>query len=212
MSLALDGFLPYITPEVLGCPEPLVSRTLLLTASDFCRRTLSWTELQAAIPLVGDQRDYTVTYPADSYLVAVKEVWLGARQLVPKRLTDVGGWNTGQTGDPLYFNMAADRASVSVFPTPSMVTAASLLYVRAAYAPTPIATTLPDFLWTDHLEVIASGVKAKLMAMPGTAWSNLALGAYHQGLFDAGALDARIDELHDRVPTSITVTPRTFGF
>jgi hypothetical protein len=84
--------------------------------------------------------------------------------------------------------------------------------VRAAYVPTLKATTLPDFLGTQHMDTISSGTKAHLMMMPAVGWSNPQLGAYYQQRFEQGLLDARIEELHDRVPGSLTVRPRAFGF
>jgi hypothetical protein len=61
------------------------------------------------------------------------------------------------------------------------------------------------------MDAIASGAKARLLMMPGVPWSNPALGAYYRQSFDASIIDARIEEMHDRVPGRLTVQPRIFG-
>ena len=212
--MTLDEFYPYILAEVQGCPNPLININLVAASIEFCTKSLAWTGLTAAIPLVNAQPDYVITAPADARALMATKVWVDGSRMDP--VTDdnlaakLPNWQTATGSTPAYFNSAITRGSVRVYPTPDNVTTQALT-IRAAFIPTPTATTLPDFLGQYHMESIASGVKSRLLAMPNLAWSNPALGVYHKGLFDAAIIDARINELHDRTQGSITAAPRRFG-
>jgi hypothetical protein len=211
--MTLDGFLPFILPEVLDCPDPTVRARLLLVAAEFCRSTLSWTEIQDPVALVNDQADYEIDKPSDAYTYTVRDVTCGNRKLTPLPRKDLlsDGWSNVQSNEPVYFNAATERGFIRIFPTPANVTDQTLV-IRAAYVPTISATTLPDFLGQQYMDVIASGVKAHLMLMPGTSWENPALSAFYKKKFDDGVVNARIEEAHDRVPGTLRVSPRRFGF
>jgi hypothetical protein len=100
---------------------------------------------------------------------------------------------------------------IRVFPIPEQTTGQTLT-MRAAYTPTLTAETVPDFLGQEHAESIASGAKSRLMLMSNMPWVNAPMGAYHQQRFDDAVTNTRINEAHDRVPGSVTVQARTFGF
>lgn len=205
--MQLASFHPYITPEVIGCPAPLVDQALVLVASEFCRSTLAWTEMSDPMPLMDGVQDYEPDVPTGAQLVTVRDVWCGSRKLQPVVLVDAYG--ASSASEPSHYNMSK-RDMVTVYPTPTSPTAA--LVMRACYAPTLGAATLPDFLGADALDAIASGAKARLMMMPNVPWSNPQLGGYYRQIFDNGVTDAITDEAHDRVPGALTVAPRKFGF
>ena len=213
--MKLDDFFAYVLPEVIGCPDPLVRNTIRLTAIDFCNRTHAWTEMSDPITLVDGTRDYTLVAPADAWAQTVRDVWLGSRRLKPVSMAQLQewmpDWQTAAASEPVYYNMAVERGVLSVFPTPANVSD-QVLVVRTVFVPTSSATTLPNFLGQDQLETIAAGAKGRLMLMPGQVWSNPELGAYYKQQFDAAVLDTRIEEAHDRVPGSMTVPARSFGF
>lgn len=213
--MTLDEFLPYILPEVLGAPEPVVTGRLLLVAGDFCRRTLAWTEVQDPVALVDATKDYAIVAPTDGRAYTVRDVWCGNRRLVAKTLTEIQrdytDWSTATGNEPSYYTAAVTRGEIRVFPTPDNVTTETIT-MRAAYEPTLTATTLPDFLGREFMDVMASGVKSHLMLMPGVSWSNPALAEFYGQKYESGVLDARIRELHDRVPGRLTVASRSFGF
>ena len=206
-----ENFFPYVLTEVLGCPDPTLRLQIVSAAAEFCRETLAWTESQDAVPLVNGVSDYEIEAPAQSYAYTVRDVWLGGRRLQPITLHAMQGMGVGESNEPTHYNASTERGSIRVYPTPINVTDQALV-MRAAFVPTMAATTLPDFLGQRHMEVIASGAKAKLMMIPGVAWSNPQLGAYYRQIFDAGIVNSRIEEAHDRVPGTIRVQPRSFGY
>ena len=212
--MLLDSFFPYVLPEVIGCPEPMLKMQLLLSASEFCRETLAWTEQQDSTPLANGVSDYELEMPSQAYALTVRDVWLGGRRLRPMTmhaLQDVmPNWATAESNEPIYYNASVERGSIRVFPVPANVIGS--LSIRASFIPIMTATTLPDFLASRHMEVIAAGAKSRLMLMNGAPWSNPAMGAYYRQLANDGIVSARVEEAHDRVPGSVTVRPRSFGF
>lgn len=213
--MELEAFFPYVLVDVPGCTDPLLRLQLVAAAGEFCRETLAWSDTLTPTPLVDGLRSYDLTAPAEAYVVTVRDVWVGNRRLRPvtmNALQDVmPNWVTSASNEPIYYNLASERSTLSVFPTPANVVDQALV-VRAAFAPTPSAATLPDFLGQRFIEVMASGAKARLLAMAGTAWFNPPAAAYHQQIFANGMTQARIEEAHDRVQGTVTVRPRSFGF
>lgn len=212
--MKLDDFYPFIMPEVLGCPDPTVRNAILLAAIELTRESLSWTEIQDPIKLIDGEPDYDIDVPQGAYLVTVRDVWVGSRRLKPQTVASISmampDWQTTKSNEPVYYNQAVDRGALRVYPTPYNPTAS--MVVRAAYAPLPTATSLPNFLGQQQMEVMAAGAKSRLMLMPGQPWSNQALGLFYKTLFDDGVIKAKVDEAHDRVAGTVRVEPRSFGF
>jgi hypothetical protein len=213
--MKFDDFYPYIAPEVLGCPDPIMRNAVNLAAIDFTRETLCWTELQSPIKLVENTPDYELDIPAGAYMTTVRDVWCGARRLAPKTMAEIQealpDWQTSTSSQPSFYNQGVDRGSIRIYPTPASLTGAETIVVRAAYVPTAAATTLPDFLGQRHLDVISSGAKSRLMFMSSAPWANKDMAVFYKQVFDDGVIKSKIDEAHDRVRGSISVKPRTFG-
>jgi hypothetical protein len=212
--MKLDDFFEYVLPEVIGCPDPTLRSAVRMAAIDFCRETLAWTEIQDPTPLVDETSDYDIDTPQGAFAYTVRDVWMNNRRLEPKTMAALAeglpNWLSAHSNEPVFYNAAAERGTIRIFPIPS--NSSGSLVIRAAYVPTLTCTTLPDFLGQRHADVIASGAKSRAMLIPGQVWSNPQLGAYYQTKFDDGITKARIEEAHDRVPGTITVRPRAFGF
>jgi len=213
--MLLAKFHNYVAPEVIGCPTPTLDQALVLTAIEFCRETKVWTDMQEPVMLVDGVPDYEIDVPKDAYLQTVRDVWVGGRRLQPITMTGLQevmpDWDTAQASEPSYYNMAGELPLLKVFPTPANANKKTMI-VRAVFVPTAAATSLPDFLGQRHMEAIASGTKARLMAMPAVPWSNPELAMYYRANFDKAILSTRIEEAHERVPGTIRVQPRSFGF
>lgn len=212
--MLLANFYPFVATEVIGCPNPVIDQALRLTAIEYCRETKCWAEFQDPITLFDGAREYDMDVPTGAYVQTVRDVLIGSRRLQPVTMLGLQevmpDWPTATASEPSYYNLAGELPRLRVYPTPASPTQAML--VRAVYVPTLSATTLPDFLAQRHLEAISSGTKGRLLAMPGVPWSNPELGMYHRANFDKAILNTRIEEAHDRVPGTIRVQPRSFGF
>ncbi len=193
---------PFVAVEVLECPFPTISQAILMTAMNFCKESLSWTELSEPIYLQSGINLYEIDTPNNANLITVLDAYCNGRKMAPYEHQ----FQIGATGDPSHYNMAGDRLSISVYPTPSEN--GSLLTVNSAFSPSLTATSIPDFL---DVDVISSGAKSRLMAMNGMEWANPSLAAYYKSIFDAGVIQARIEESHGRVTGTLRVKPRAFG-
>ena len=213
--MLLSNFHPFVATEVIGCPYPTLDQALLLTAIEFCRETKAWTESQDPIILIEGVNEYEIDVPTGAYVQTVRDVWIGSHRLQPVTMSGLQNampdWLSAKGSEPSYYNMAGELTLLRVYPTPTAVTGQAMV-VRASYVPTMSATSLPDFLGQRHLDAIASGAKARLMAMPGVPWTNTELSIYYRANFDKAILNTRIEEAHDRVPGTIRVQPRAFGF
>lgn len=201
--MTLDWFLPYMLIELPGCPQPLVKQALLSAASEFCRRTHAWSEVQEPIELQPGVRDYELDAPSGARVCVALDVMVNNRPLRPLR-----PMLPEEESCPVWFNMAIERGMLSLYPTP---TQAETMRVRAAYEPTEDAQTLPDFLGHDYLGAMTGGTKAILMAIPGKTWSHPDLVPYHRQKFDDAVVEALADELHGRTVGAVTLRPVRFG-
>lgn len=214
--MILDAFMPLITPEVIGCPDPLIRQTLIRSAVEFCQRTFAWTEFQDPYHLVSGQRDYELDYPSASQVYALRDVFINGRRIEAQPLQRIAEllpqWELRGSNEPIFYNAVVGKKEISLYPTPVFTGTAPAMTIRASYEPTPTANSLPDFLGGQYLTAVTAGAKARLMTIPGQAWSNPALAQYYSGVFEEGVLNAKSDILRDGVHSSIRVQPRAFGF
>lgn len=211
--MKLTDFMPHLMVELPGCSMPLVMQTLVRVAHEFCQRTLAWDEMQDPFSLVSGVRDYDLEAPTGAVPFMVRDVWMGNRRLRPVTIAELQqvlpGWQKAASSAPAFYNLAADRATVSLFPTPKGEFVAQVV-MRVAYVPANNATSLPDFLGTQYLDAICAGAKSRLMAMPAQTWSQPALVPFYRDQFDRGIDQAKAESLHERVQGTVTAQPRRF--
>lgn len=209
----LDDFLPYVLVDVPGCPDPLVKQALLQTLHEFCRESHCWDEVQDPVTMEAGVREYSLTSPSGGKCLTVRNVWLGSRELHAVTMQELQlylpDWRGATSSDPLYYNVAIDRDSLSVYPTPDGTSTFGLV-IRAVYVPSMAATTVPNFFGGRHLDAIVSGTKARLMAVPLQTFSNPELAVIHRASFMNGIADAKAEMMHDRVQGLVTVRPVRF--
>lgn len=213
--MKLDDLLPYLLDEVPGAPFSIAKRALLQSCTEFCLMTHAWDQVQDPILLQDNVNQYDVDIPPGGRVASVRSVWMADRTLTPKTMEEVSllipNWQAAQSSHPAFYNANTDFAVITVFPIPIGV-ADQTITIRASFAPTLTATSLPDAVINRYLEPILSGAKFRLMAAPGKAWSNPALAGMHKSMFDSGVNLARTDALMDRSEGSMRVRPVRFGF
>lgn len=207
--MRLREFHRFILPEVIGCPEPTLDLALLQTAYDFCDKSGVWDEIQDPQTIQAGVADYDIDRPSEGIMLRVREVWVDDRAITFMPIREVNQMSLS-SGSPVYYNAAADRSQIRLYPTPSET--GQSLKVRAVYAPTMTATALPDVLFNRYIDGIASGTKARLMAMSGAGitWSNPQMAGVYLTRFNEVLVDARIESLHENVEGSLQAAPRPF--
>lgn len=214
--MQLDDLLPYVLNDLPGCPEIMAKQGIILAANEFCQRSLAWNEVQDPVTLRDNVKDYDLDAPSGANPFLIKEAFCGNRQLRPVTFNELQralpAWQTATSSDPVYYTAATDRTQVTVYPIPLGVPEASKLVLRVSYVPDIKATTIPDFLGSVYLDAIAAGTKSRLMSSPATTYTNSAMAVYYRTVFEDGIATAKAESLHERVPGTVLVTPRLFGF
>lgn len=210
----VSDLVPFVAPEVPGCPEVLIKQTLVQATIEMCEEALVWQEIQDPVIVIDKVNEFDIEVPRDSRIVTVKDVWASNRKLRPVTMDQlferIPNWQDARGSEPVYYNASHDWRTIKVFPIPLESNRAKLT-MRVAYAPTISATTLPDELATKYLDGLTGGAKARLMAMPGRSWSNAQFAGIYRQQFNDSVLKAKIDILHDRVQGSISVRPHPFA-
>lgn len=212
--MKIDDLLHYVRLELPAVMDVIVSQAIAATASDFCTRTRVWDEIQDPVALVDGVSQYDMDAPSCARVLTLANVWAAERELVPVTMATLvqllPNWQTAQGSQPQYYNAARDLKAITVYPIPTGALGARLTF-RAQYAPKVTATVLPDFLAEDYHDALLSGAKARLMVQSNVLWSNPAMAAYHAQIYERAVAQARIDQLHEQVPSSLYVAPVRFG-
>lgn len=210
----IDDFLPHLLTELPGCPDQLVKQQLLFGAIEFCTETHAWNEIQDPITIIDKINEYDVEVPTGARIVSVKDVWASSRKLRPVTMEQlferIPNWQTAEGSEPVYYNASTDWTTIKIFPKPFEANKAKLT-LRVAYAPTMAATSIPDEVAIKYWDGLIGGAKARLMLMPGKAWTNPQLAAINRDLFNDAMLKAKISQIHDRVQGSVSVRPHPFA-
>lgn len=188
-------FYDYLMPELSGVTTPMVDLHLRQVARDFLLTTYAWKVDFDPVDLVGGQSSYTLVSPNDQgELARVERVSIAGTLLWNRGFIqqDLAKFKLADTrpkydaADPP-FSMSVDSTLLTLIddekPTASLVDG---LQVFGALIPAMVAVTLPDFLFTRHVEHMREGVLGRLMVMAKKPWSNpdqgvMYLSAYHAG-------------------------------
>jgi hypothetical protein len=197
--MLVNDFSRFILPEVVGCPDPLLDRTILQAAFHFCDHTGAWSEIQDPIILTPGRGEYEIDVPPEAVALRARDVFIDGTRIPPGQFAFSNG---------RHFDSAKELGLIFLRPAP--MTAASM-QIRAVFAPLLTAKRLPDFLLSRYEGAISSGVKARLMMMPGVSWSNPQLGQFYQTGYQNAVAEARAESVQDGASGSLYVPPRRFG-
>ncbi len=204
-----DALYPLILPEVPQCPYLTVDTAINRAAAEFCRDSLCWNEMQS-IALVSGQRQYPLTVPADSEVVAVRRA--SVDKSPPMRTEPMPGRILDQReafGQPAVF--AVLGADLLVTPTPNDDMTGKSMAVHVAFAPRFSAAAIPDVVATRFAEGVSAGARAILKRMVGNAWTDPQGSILADQLFRTLKAQARIEYEGGIAASDMRVTPRIFG-
>lgn len=205
----LSAFLTRLNPLVPSCPEPTALTSLVDSATEFCDATRAVRETVE----VGVTRPGTATYDLDvaqgMEVAQVQAVWLGKRplQLAPEAQRTYAEVAHLLQGDPQFAYLDGGHELV-LYPEPERE---EPLRVRVALRPLPSATALPDPLYSRWREAIVSGAAARLMMIPGQAFTSPELAAVYRGAFLREVSRGRVEANRGPVGVPPHVRPRPFA-
>lgn len=189
------AFLPEVAPFVADCPQVILVNAIRNAAIEFCERTLIWQSNIGAMDLVAGTGEYTISVPTDTTLVEIMSAWYNNRLLIPKdqdgltRIFRLDDWRSVE-GAPRYFTRTSSSI-MQLVPRPTE-NETDVVGVRAALAPTRIATGVDSEVYEDYLMVIAVGARAYLHGMHGQTFYDPGMAMELRRQFMAGIGHARI--------------------
>ncbi len=182
MSKALSLFYPFVEPEVLGCPHPVIDHHLVLTVRDFCERGLAWREWVDAFTADGTTNQFDYDLARGQELVKVARALRNEDPLQVMSADQLPrDWQSGDSTDLCDAVVHFDDASFMVYPLPA---SGDVIRLEMVFRPAIDAQTVGDVLYADWAEAISNGCKARLLRMPRQAWSDAVSASGFAGLFE----------------------------
>lgn len=178
--MTLEDLLPYVLPEVPSCPRDMALQQIRLAAIELCSRTLVWTEQQDAITTVIGQDTYSLNLDEGQEIAKLLNVWVGATEI--EVVTASEGRRRKQTNSGRECAYSSNRQDIVMHPTPTVV---GTLIVAAALKPSIDAEDLDDDVFSQHINDVAHGALAGLMAMNKTDWNNPDAAREHRATFNS---------------------------
>lgn len=188
-TVSFEVYLPRVLPDVIGCPEPTALQAIRDAAIEFCEKSQA-IQLDLAIDAAAGVNEYDLGLSAGVRCASIMRAFYKDTPLKPApadmaidadlyRDPPSGGSSTPST------YLQKEAAKVSFLPTPSD-TLANAFTMRVAVQPDRDATAFDAALYQDYAETIAHGAKARLMASPHKAWTNLTTAPAERAFFLAG--------------------------
>lgn len=172
--MLFSSMLTYVLPRAQGCPDEMAERALREASGEFMRRSQAMTEDRTVTIGIGASVALgTMVSPVLDILDA--RVDGVSVRVVPRSDPSIEELATGT------YVLTWDDNSVSVAPTQ---TASLTTVLRLVLGVGPDATEIPDALWAKHYEAITRGAVGRLLAMPGTPWTNPDIATFELSLFD----------------------------
>lgn len=182
-ATAYTQWLDSIQIHVPDCPSPTITQAVRQACIDFCQSSLYLrANLDAFNTVIGDD-EYELTAPADSVVAAVITVRCGGRIIDPVRQEDLDAeanyWRDLEGSPGRY--LQPDESTIILNPVPSSI---EEVRIMVALRPTQASGGVDSAIYERFQDAIMSGALARLMAMPGVAWSNTALADWHARAFN----------------------------
>lgn len=190
MAIKWEKFFPRVMPEVKGCPAPIVIQAIRDAAREFCEKTWVWQEI-VPFQMEKGQREVFISMPRGASLVSVKSI------------VEEGGEHT--VPDDIFI-----RSDRNLDQFKSEASSTKQTQARGIFTPSENSDSCPDFLYNDHAEIIAHGVKARLMYDARKTWGHPDLAAMHHNMFRKGIANIKIYLHQGYRGSSSKVKPRRF--
>lgn len=201
-DVALTDLLSRIRPECRGCPTDQMAQVLLDTIRDFCTVTRAWQQEFTDTIVIGTS-EYAVEVPSvkavpmsiEYMTVDGERSWFKTVAYLDSHIPD---WRHRSCDDFSMFTQL--RPGYFVFPCVPLTTGTTDgVFYRLSLTPAADASEVPDDFADEWIEIVSTGAKAALKAMPDKPWSDAKRAA-----------DLAKDYRHDRTWAQIRVN-RSYG-
>ncbi|MFA5187348.1 MAG: hypothetical protein WC551_12790 [Patescibacteria group bacterium] len=198
---------PYLTPELPGCPNPVILQALQKAGRVFCLDTEVWREQLAPINLVDEQVRYVIN---PSWEAEVKRI----RDL---RINTAEGISNGDKGDPVSaalfdFYPAGGKTELGVsFSDNTVILDDSLEPAENVTGGLEVSIILVPYLNSDNIdpvflnswvEAIIGRAMSDLMSMTGKKWMNPGRAGYYEVQYQKARGRAKIEKIRGNTQKS----------
>lgn len=186
MAKTWDDFLPLVTPHLPTCPSAFIRSRLAEVAADFFARTYLWRDNIDAIYLAPNQVEYDLD--AEAVVEDVIAVTYGEHVLDRADARLLPHNQLGEKGEPRMYWVHADN-TVRVHPIPEE---RARLKVSAVLKPSRTGTGVEDWVYETWADTIVDGAIAKLAAIPGKDWTDIAMSEMRRRMYEMAITRARV--------------------
>lgn len=173
-------FYPWVMQEVKGITTDYADKHLRASAADFFERSKSYiVDLTVQATTAGNS-DYTYNLPANTDMVKVLEAYING--------TEAGTENQYRERAARTGVYSLSPTQYRVYPTPAGV---GTVAIRAAIKPGAAALGIPDEYFSQHVEAIAWGAMARMMAVSGKPWTDLSAASNYASQFVTKAAEVQ---------------------
>ncbi len=166
---------PLILPDLNDCPWEMAQSRLLLAAREFYSRSGAWRYSLEPFVTQANVFEYDAVDFNGAEVVRVLSAWHGSDPLEPldadtRQMEEANPSTSGTPSKIGYENQA-----IYLYPTPGEGGVA--VRVDVMLQPALDATGLQDWMWSEHIEAIVKGAKARLYATQGKPYTDLTMAS-----------------------------------
>lgn len=178
----LEDFLPKVLPFAPGCPEPTALEHIRNAIIEFCEETRLW-RFDDTFE-IGDDPNIVCT-PQGAVIHEIERCDFNGSRLHPRSIDWLDDhhpdWRSDTkflTGSPSYFTQTHPD-TIQVVPYSK-----GRVKVWLRLKPSEDAEQVPDFIASQHRNMIGWGALVGIMMLPGQPFSDPNRAAYYQARFD----------------------------
>jgi hypothetical protein len=214
MSVALTQWYRNISPQLSGCPNPVIKTYLIDVLRDFCEQTQLWGNNQLdAIDIVADTPEYALS-SASGDIVAIDHAEVDGQPIHPESIKSLNelhiDWRQITTRRPRNYSFDDSSDNIRLIYTPSEDLTDGLV-VWVSLKPLLTATTVENFLYNKYESVITRGVVGKLMQVSGRPWSDMNVGVAKERQYEAARDNAKVLKFTGRTHYQTTAPSEDFA-
>lgn len=168
-----------VAPDVLPCPDPIVTREVTSAILDFCKKSnVLQREFEIALDVDDIDEDMQNAididieeYAPDLRMVLLLELMVDANAYIPfmrNIRSTITNYTYIQDEDYKYFWLP-DNKTVRLF---DMKSTDRNVWMKASFKPLRTITEIDDFLFEDWSEAYVAYAKWKILSMPNKDWTD----------------------------------------
>lgn len=206
--MQFSDFNTFIRPEVQGCPDFLIERSVRDSAVDFCSRTDVYMVEPEDIIVVEGVSEYTVSLPTGTELNHIIDIFDDKQALQPVSYSELEQrlGNETERAVPRFYAQR-DNTEIYFAPVPD---ATKTLKVLFSVKPTATSTSIPDTIGRENREAITHGALYRLQMMSGQPFSNISAAQMNNQLFEKSVGRTARQVKYGFSGGSLTCKPRLF--